>query len=397
MKVLVTDGNNRAALAITRALGKEGFEVVVGAESLSSLAGASKYCAEKITYPSPLCLSDEFVGSVLNAVKKHAVDILFPVSDITTMLVTAHIDEFKSVCAVPFPDHDTVLKAADKVCMLDTAKRLGISVPKSVVLYSLDNFNANAFPAEGIDFPVVVKPHQSKVFANGCWQSTGVQYASDKKDLTGILEKIPPVHYPVLLQERIIGPGVGLFLCLHQGDVVACFRHKRLREKPPSGGVSVLRQSVPPVPFLVEQSGNLLREIGWQGVAMVEFKHDIKNDRFKLMEVNGRFWGSLQLAIDAGVNFPLILAAIAAKEPIKPVLSYKTGVKTRWLLGDLDSLFALILGRSFTSRPLSAREKFTALREFFRFREKGSHLEILNSDDIKPWFFELSHWLKGGK
>ena len=53
VKVLITDGNERAALAVTRALGGEQVEVIVGAESQRSLAGSSRYCRQSIAYPSP--------------------------------------------------------------------------------------------------------------------------------------------------------------------------------------------------------------------------------------------------------------------------------------------------------------------------------------------------------
>ena len=104
----------------------------------------------------------------------------------------------------------------------------------------------------------------------------------------------------MLLQERLVGPGVGVFACYHDGRPVALFSHRRLRERPPWGGVSVLCESAEVDPVAGEHATRLLDGIGWQGVAMVEFKRDLRDGVPKLMEINGRFWGSLQLAIDAG-------------------------------------------------------------------------------------------------
>ncbi len=107
------------------------------------------------------------------------------------------------------------------------------------------------------------------------------------------------------------GPGVGVFLLLWEGKLRAAFAHRRLREKPPSGGVSVYRESIALDPVLLERSRRLLESFGWQGVAMVEYKIDERTGTPILMEINGRFWGSLQLAVDAGVDFPRLLIECA--------------------------------------------------------------------------------------
>jgi predicted ATP-grasp superfamily ATP-dependent carboligase len=89
----------------------------------------------------------------------------------------------------------------------------------------------------------------------------------------------------------------------------------------------------------------LLDELRWQGVAMVEFKMDQASQTLKLMEINGRFWGSLQLAIDAGVDFPFLLLRTMADEPVEPIGTYRIGVKSRWFLGDLDALLMRLFKR----------------------------------------------------
>ena len=173
-----------------------------------------------------------------------------------------------------------------------------------------------------------------------------------------ILTGLPPAAYPVLLQERIEGPGRGLFACFDRGQPVAFFAHRRLREKPPSGGVSVLCESTTLDPIAVDYGTRLLSRLGWHGVAMVEFKQDNRDGSLRLMEINARFWGSLQLAIDAGVNFPCILADIAAGKPPTGPMQYRVGVRTRWLAGDCrrtdhaaNAIEALARPAAVASRP----------------------------------------------
>jgi predicted ATP-grasp superfamily ATP-dependent carboligase len=77
---------------------------------------------------------------------------------------------------------------------------------------------------------------------------------------------------------------------------------------------------------------------------MVEFKLDEKNRGASLMEVNGRFLGSLPLAINAGVDFPYLLYKIMVEKDTSATKGYKLDFTERWLIpGDLlwlfDSLF----------------------------------------------------------
>lgn len=129
MKVLVTDGDNRAALAVTRALGRRGHEVVVAEKRIPSLAQTSRYCAHRAVYPDPARHDVEFIRSLAATVTSEQVDILLPVADITTILVTEHRAAFEPRCQVPFANADSILRAADKVDMLRTANRIGVPTP----------------------------------------------------------------------------------------------------------------------------------------------------------------------------------------------------------------------------------------------------------------------------
>ena len=244
-------------------------------------------------------------------------------------------------------------------------------------------------------YPVVVKPSRSRVLAAKGWLSTGVTYANNETELDA-LPALPPQVYPVLLQERIHGPGEGFFALYAQGKPVAFFAHRRLREKPPSGGVSVLRESAEIAADTQTHGTALLGALQWHGVAMVEFKRCENSHRLYLMEINARFWGSLQLAIDSGVDFPLMLAKIAAGETPAPA-RHRVGVRSRWLLGDLDVLIRVLTKpRESLNLPANFPSRGKLLWEFLQFWRKDQRDEIWQSDDRKPgWFNSRSGW-RGG-
>ena len=207
------------------------------------------------------------------------------------------------------------------------------------------------------------------------------------------LASLPAAAYPVLLQRRVVGAGEGFFALRWNGRVVAMFAHRRLREKPPGGGVSVYRESLPLEPRLVEPGLRLLDALDWQGVAMIECRRDAATGREVIMEVNGRFWGSLQLAIDAGVDFPALLARCASGETVPAVSDYRVGVRSRWFWGDVDHLY-LRLTRSDERLQLEpgAPSRLRAVRDFLRVDLKHDRSEVWRWRDPGPFLVESLQW-----
>jgi len=136
----------------------------------------------------------------------------------------------------------------------------------------------------------------------------------------------------------------------------------------------------------------ILDYVGWHGVAMVEFKVSSDGTPY-LMEVNGRFWGSLQLAVDAGVDFPWLLYQLARGIEPDQVKDYAIGVRCRWLLGDLARLCKVIAnGKESACLPRPA--KFRSLLQFLNFFESSLRYEVNRWDDVKPFLFELGQSLR---
>ena len=123
------------------------------------------------------------------------------------------------------------------------------------------------------------------------------------------------------------------------GEALAVFQHRRLREKPATGGISVLCESAAPDARLAGWAISLLRAMNWDGVAMVEYRVDPISGEARLLEVNGRFWGSLPLAIRSGVDFPAwYLASRVARDWKPSAAPYRAGVRCRSLAHDTSAL-----------------------------------------------------------
>jgi len=387
--VLITDGEQRAALAAVRSLGAAGHQVEVCSARGRSLAGASRYARRDHLVPAPLTHPAEFVQEVEGLLRERKIDVLLPISEPSLLAILPRSDDLPDV-QIPFPAEDVFRSICDKERVLEAAATLGIATPQQLILTRPDQ--AAALGVEDLRYPVVLKPSRS-VGENGAGRTKlTVEHAADDSQLRDILGTLPSEAYPVLLQERIVGPGVGIFLLLREGEILAHFAHRRIREKPPSGGVSVYRESIEAPAGLIESSRALLRHFDWSGVAMVEYKVDAMSGTPYLMEVNGRFWGSLQLAIDAGVDFPALLLRAFSGEKLTGVTRYEIGIRSRWEWGEVDHLLARLRRSSEDlALPPGAAGRGTSLLSFVQWRARDRS-EIFRLRDPLPLLRETVDW-----
>ena len=399
-RIVILDGEQKAALAATRAYGREGHEVFVCSQASSSLAGASRYCSGKFKYTSPFEDANRFIHDVLSIVKAVDSDILLPMTDISVFTILKHETLFEGTTDIPLCDFDQYIRASDKLNLVKLAQRLGVAVPDTIFVENLDELDAIK---NNLQYPVILKPKSSLILSDGKIHKCGVQIANNHDDLKKTVEKSIAFQKPFMIQEKLTGEGLGIFALYHQEGLVALFAHRRLREKPPWGGVSVLCESTQPDKNAADSAKMLLDSLKWKGVAMVEFKRDGITGMPKLMEINARFWGSLQLSIDSGINFPVLLLNPTHGKP--KVSNYKYS-RLRWFLGikelsskkeegDIDNLYinTKIWFRS-NKKFSENKHLLNNYRDFFCEFLKGSRFEILNRNDLGPFLWECRHYLK---
>jgi len=394
--VIILDGNQRSALAATRSLGTKGIGVIVGAETGKSLASSSRYCRGSFSYPPPEANPTAFLHAVQETAGRYVNPVLFPMTDMTVNEILLHRNLLPETVRIPFSDHDRYDALSDKENLFRQAKKLAIPMPST--LFSSDFTSRDALISEAVKmgFPLVVKAAYSRAILSGKYIASSAMYANDPDELRSILGKAPFDQVRCLVQKRIQGPGVGIFLLARNGDILARFAHRRIREKPPSGGVSVLCESIQPPAEALAAATQLISFNRWNGIAMVEFKWDVIENSPKLIEVNARFWGSLNLAIRAGVDFPFLLYRMAMGENVEDPVAYRIGLKSRWELGDLDHL--LIRLKRDPDHPSLAgtrARKRDAVSDFFAdfFRRSVVH-EVFQWDDPGPFLFEAREYIR---
>lgn len=379
------DACQRSALAVTRSLGRQGVPVYTADETLTSLAGSSRFSIQYLTHHSARIKPKDFIDDIIEFCSKHSIDIVLPMTELTTNLLLRHRSDLSDI-SLPFPDLEIVDQIADKCSLFRLAESLQVPLPRT---WYVDNTQQLPDMADIQVYPIVLKPGKSWVEYNGEWLHTSVLFAETIDQARNILTTDQAFSaYPYMLQEMVSGNGQGIFALYDQGQPVAFFAHRRIKEKPPGGGVSVLSESVEVNPVLQDYARKLLDSVGWHGIAMVEFKCE-SQDVCHLMEINTRFWGSLQLAIDAGVDFPWLLYQMTCGEAVTPLETYKKGTRLRWLLGDLDRLYLILKGRSY-----SLKEKLIACLSFLKPSPFKTRHETNRWSDMGPFWWELKQYFK---
>ncbi|HNS79500.1 MAG TPA: ATP-grasp domain-containing protein [Syntrophorhabdus sp.] len=399
MNVLITDGNNRASLAATRSLGRRGYCIVVTGEEKNTLASVSKYCAKSFKVSNPLVDESLYFQDIENIIHDAAIDVVLPITEPSMRVLLMNKDSLPRNISLAAPDWDAMKMVLDKVALMQIAEECRVPTPRFIVIQNRAAYSDRDIQGEELpfSFPVVVKPYSSRIPAGRGYIHGGVMYARNREELDDLYRNKQVLDHPSMIQEKITGQGTALFTLFDRDRPLALFCHRRLREKPPSGGVSVVSESIPLDEEMVEFSLRLLSTIGWTGVAMVEFKRDVRDGKPKLMEINGRFWGSLQLAIACGVDFPaLFMDYVQGRNPGQIMKDYRIGHKLKWFLGTLDHLL-IRLKEDDGELQLSPENpsKMQAVLDFMNIWEKDTSFDVANREDVRPFLWQ--RWVRSNR
>jgi predicted ATP-grasp superfamily ATP-dependent carboligase len=305
LDVLVTDGNYKHTYAIVKALNQMGLKIGVVSNKRMSISFLSRYVTKRflvnsdvIKNPSPDVIFN-YKNEIIEILKNNEIDVLMPVSNISFNCFSHYSNDFLNFTRLVVPPFDSMRVAQNKSRTFKFAKDNNINIP---ITYFPQNEHDIRKLANSISYPCVLKKTN---FSEG-----GVKYCHNYQQLIENFlvvssNKQKGESLPII-QELIIGPGFGFYAIFNQGKCVSYFMHERVHEYPITGGASTLAKSV----FdenLLKAGLQILELLNWHGVAMVEFKKDLKDGIFKLIEINPKFWGSLELSTKAGINFPYLM------------------------------------------------------------------------------------------
>ena len=310
--ILLLGSNERAALAVCRSLGRMGARIEILRFSWDKTpADFSKYSARSHYIGEPYANVRRYSEALLRLVERRRYDYLFPINDVANELAYFNYDSLGALATLIGPTPEDYRKASNKHAALQIGQQAGIRSPESVYLAGDDS----SVPALG--FPLYAKPVQSALIRDNYLHTFSVRKVTSPAQLESKLRDDLP-RVPVLLQQEISGHGVGLNFCAFKGTLCGVSVTIRVHE-PVDGGGSSYRQTGELTPELFEVAKAIARHLEWTGMMMVELKSDGRD--LYMMELNCRPWGSIELSIQSGVDYPrLVLDSMVRHAPTDAVV-----------------------------------------------------------------------------
>lgn len=387
---IILDGNLKSALACVRSLGERGITVSVGATRDTGMALHSRYVIAHFTYPSPYTHQKEFVETVkAEALRFGGKPVVYALSDATFLSLYAHREELSECTTLVFSEEKSIGIAFDKAATYSLAHVSGVrTIPTHAPVTSEEVTRL----AETVTYPVVVKSRRSVVWKDGVGVFGTATFAKDEHALSTQFETVAHATGETpLVQTCVYGEEYGVEMLAHKGKPFAITVHHRLRSLSPTGGASVLKETIGEGDLYSELRGYaeiLIRKLSWSGPIMVEFKVDSDTRTPYLMEINGRFWGSLPLSVAAGVDMPYqyFMYATSGKAPQHLILA-RDGIISTHRMGDVKHLLSVFFKRD-SMRKMLYPKRMSALREFC-ILPKGTVSDVWLWKDPKPAFMEI--------
>jgi predicted ATP-grasp superfamily ATP-dependent carboligase len=402
MTVLVTCGHTRAGLATVRGLGHADVAVAVGAPMRPALAMWSRYATTTLLLPDAAAEARRFATTVADELVGRQAVGAFASTDAAIWALSRFRHLLPEPARVFLPPHEVVVFALDRSALRDRARALGVAAvptwridgPDDVepVLLRLQREVANA---DG-RLSALVRPIVPAIEREDGTRrvATAIPVESVGATRRLLYEREELVDSGCIIELRPPGDYLGYGAVCDRGEVVAEVFQERLRERDDLSGVSTLARTIPVDEGMRHAGRTLLRGLNHHGPCLIEFTRG-SDGVVRLVNLIPRLWGSLGLAIRAGLNVPWLMLRVARGDAVAGAVA-RPGVVWRWVVGDLEVL-AQRFGRLLTGVEGRGviRRRAEGLRELFDDRDVWrAHTDVFDVDDPLPSALELKQHLE---
>tara|TARA_B100001250_G_scaffold107220_1_gene90423 strand:+ start:1664 stop:2800 length:1137 start_codon:yes stop_codon:yes gene_type:complete len=329
MKILVTNSGHKNTLAAVRSLGRNSHFVGVSGMKSLDFASYSKYVNQVFFHENPLSSPEKVKLEFKKFLTKNSYDVILPIGIDMVAFFSKNLNFFGQYCKIPISNYSIFREIHDKDSLLKIADNLGIPIPKT---YTPRDFTDYIKIIPSFGYPHVIKARRgssnSGVFVIENLEDAKRKYnevVNTKSEDRTVFDYTKP-----LVQEYIGGEIHDVCTISDNGKIKQALTQKRLKTLPIRGGSGIVNMTTLNKD-LIYPSVKLLSKLGWSGVSQIEYKLD-SNGVPRLMEVNPKFWGTLDLSIKAGINFPNLAVKLANGDSIPSKFKYKPDMRYRWIL-----------------------------------------------------------------
>ncbi len=344
---LILDAMLRQSLVAVRSLGRRGMHIAAlemtrqQRKPLYVPTFSSRWCKRSYIAPDYGQHTEPYITYLRQLLEHAGAKVLFASSDGTLAVLRKHRAEIERYTRLALAKEPALEAATNKDQTLKIAERLGIGVPKGVMVTSVSEVTE---AIHDIGLPAVIKPIETWSWHEQRGVRLICELVTTADEARKAVEKVTQYGGTILFQQFLTGRREAVSLLYAQGEIAARFAQLAKRTQPPLGGTSVLRQSIAVPMDIGIQSELLVREIELEGYAEVEFRRDQAGKPY-LMEINPRLSASVEVAVRSGVDFPYLLYQWALGEPVTHVDGYQTGLWMRYLSGDIVSMVEALVER----------------------------------------------------
>src|SRR6266566_321002 len=379
---LVMDARLRQSLVTVRSLGHRGMRVAAleiesDAESSNRVTTfSSRWCEEKFVAPRYEQSTQPFLAYLERVLDQTRARVLITSSDGTLAVIRQHRERLERRVRIALAKEPALAIAVNKEQTLEIAERLGVGVPRGVIVGSV-----NEVPAalREVGLPAVVKPNESWLWGEQCGARLICKLVTTPKEARLAVEELTSLGGSTLFQQFLSGRREAVSFMYANGEMYTRFAQWAKRTQPPLGGTSVLRQGIAIPADIGDQAEHLVREIELEGYSEIEFRRD-NNGTPYLMEINPRLSASIEVAVRAGVDFPYLLYQWANGDPIDHVKGYRVGGWMRYLEGDILTTMQTLSQRG---RP-GVQPPAQAILDFFLTFLKPMGYDYMDWKDPRP-------------
>lgn len=382
-------------LTVIRELGAHGVPVIGVGRSAHAIGRYSRYLAEFVQRPAADVALAEWLPALA---ERTGARIVMAISESDLMALDASRERLAGLQLL-IPPSRALAIVLDKRRTLVEARALGLTVPRE---YDPRNLLASPQTLDDVRFPVVLKwpdPNaMAAVLRRAGLELRKAEFCRSPAELRAALQRYAQLDAYPLVQQYVRGHGLGQMVLMHRGQPVLRFQHRRLHEWPPEGGVSTWCEALDERAHhdLMQASIELLRTIGWEGPAMVEYRFDPATRQAVLMEINGRFWGSLPLASLAGAPFAWgAYLAMGLDRPLEGV-RVLAGLRARFMIPETRRLLRVLFRSSAIADPLYENRPWRDLCAYVAsFLDPRERYFVFRMSDPMPFFADLWHAVSG--
>ena len=378
---------NAIGLAVVRDLGRHGVPVHGIARDCASIVTASRYCTDWTQRPAGP-IADWLPGLIARTGARAVLAIsetdLLQLSTLPAMIGDCHI-------LVPRPQQ--LERVLDKMQTLQAATVAGLRVPQTWQPHADEDFAARAAQMR---YPLVAKwsnpPEIMGLLERAGLEWIKTDYIRDAAQLLALLDRYAPIGRWPLIQQYCRGVGLGQMLYMAGGQATLRFQHRRLHEWPPEGGVSTLCRAEPLNAHGAQMvlSEKLLQALDWEGQAMVEYRYEPDSGHYWLMEVNGRFWGSLPLALHCGADFAWEAYRRTVLRQTDPAPPARDNLRARYMVPETKRLARILLAPGRIDDPFFRRRPVVDLVAYLlAFFDPRARYYVFSRSDPRPWLRDM--------